>query len=593
MKMKKTVSLLMAASLGLAVLAGCQSSSQVFTSETIEAGSVINHLNIDKASYSPGDSVNFSLELANELKEGRLLVQYKHLTDVIKEEEIEVSSSNVNWKWTPKNEDYKGYMVEVYVKDGKDVVDHQNIAVDVSSDWSKFPRYGYLADFYEMDENEQKTVIGKLNRFHINGLQFYDWQYKHEQPLKLENGEVAATWPDIANREVSKKTIENYISLAHEKNMKAMNYNLLFGAYENYEEEGVKKEWGLYKDPLLENQDHHPLPDSWASDIYLMDPSNEEWQNFLISAEKEVFEHLDFDGWHVDQLGDRGPLWNGSGKRIDLAQAYIPLLQKAKDELKVDVVMNAVSQFGQGYFATQTPVNFLYTELWDAHKTYGNLKDVVDQNLKFSKGKLNTVLAAYMNYDLSNSTGAFNTPGVLLTDAVIFASGGAHLKLGENMLSKEYFPHKNLTISEELNQQLIQYYDFSVAYQNLLRDGGEEIEKVVSAGDVEVTSSPDLGALWSFAKAKDNKEIVHLINFTDANTLEWRDNTGTQVEPAEKKDLELTIDTANKVEKVWVASPDYYHGSAQELDFKQKGDQITLTIPSLKYWNMVVIEYEK
>jgi dextranase len=593
MKMRKTASFLLAAGLGVSVLAGCQSSSQLFKSETIEAGKRIGLLNTDKASYSPGESVNFNLTLASDLKKPSLLVQYKHLSELIKEEEIEFSSNEVKWKWTPKEEDYKGYMVEVYVKDGKDVVDHQNIAVDVSSDWSRFPRYGYLADFYEMDKSEQKSVIDKLNRFHINGLQFYDWQYKHEQPLKLENGEVASTWPDIANREVSKKTIENYISLAHEKNMKAMNYNLLFGAYENYEEEGVKKEWGLYKDPLLENQDHHPLPDSWASDIYLMDPSNEEWQHFLISAEKEVFEHLDFDGWHVDQLGDRGPLWNGSGKRVDLAQAYIPLLQKAKDELQVDLVMNAVSQFAQGYFATQTPVNFLYTELWDAHKTYGNLKDVVDQNTKFSKGKLSTVLAAYMNYDLSNSTGEFNTPGVLLTDAVIFASGGAHLELGENMLSKEYFPHKNLTISEELNKQLIQYYDFSVAYQNLLRDGGEEIEKEVSAGDVEVTSSPDLGALWSFAKAKDNKEIVHLINFTDANTVEWRDNNGTQTEPDERNDLALTIDASKKVEKVWVASPDYYHGSAQELDFKQKDNKVKITIPSLKYWNMVVIEYEK
>jgi dextranase len=593
MKMRKTASFLLAAGLGVSLLAGCQSSSQLFKSETIEAGKRIGVLNTDKASYSPGESVNFSLTLAKDVKKPSLLVQYKHLSELIKEEEIEISSNEVKWNWTPKEEDYKGYMVEVYVKDGNDVVDHQNIAVDVSSDWSKFPRYGYLADFYEMDETEQKSIIDKLNRFHINGLQFYDWQYKHEQPLKLENGEVASTWPDIANREVSKKTIENYISLAHEKNMKAMNYNLLFGAYENYEEEGVKKEWGLYKDPLLENQDHHPLPDSWASDIYLMDPSNEEWQNFLISAEKEVFDHLDFDGWHVDQLGDRGPLWNGAGKRVDLAQAYIPLLQKAKDELQVDLVMNAVSQFAQGYFATQTPVNFLYTELWDAHKTYGNLKDVVDQNTKFSKGNLNTVLAAYMNYDLSTSTGEFNTPGVLLTDAVIFASGGAHLELGENMLSKEYFPHKNLTISEELNKQLIQYYDFSVAYQNLLRDGGEEIEKEVSAGDVEVTSSPDLGALWSFAKAKDNKEIVHLINFTDANTVEWRDNNGTQTEPDERNDLDLTIDASKKVEKVWVASPDFYHGSAQELDFKQKGNNVTITIPSLKYWNMVVIEYEK
>ncbi|MGM0844942.1 MAG: glycoside hydrolase family 66 protein [Bacillota bacterium] len=593
MKNQKKLALVLSVGLGLNVLAGCTSKEPVFQSATIESGEWVSSLNTDKAAYAPGDKVKFTLTLQEKVKEGSLLIQYKHLDDQVEEQEVTLSDSQeVTWEWTPEKEDFKGYMAEVYVKEGKDVVDHQNIAVDVSSDWSKFPRYGYLADFFAMEESEQEAIIDKLNRFHLNGIQFYDWQYKHEKPLKMENGEVAETWPDIANREVSKKTIENYIELAHEKNMKAMNYNLLFGSYENFEEEGVKKEWGIFRDPDMDDQDKHPLPENWASDIYLMDPSNEGWQEHLINAEKEVFDHLDFDGWHVDQLGDRGVLWNGQGKTIDLAQTYVPFLERAKAELDVDFVMNAVSQYAQGYIASQAPVNFLYSELWDGHTTYDSLKKVIDQNLKYSKGELNTVLAAYMNYDLSNSKGEFNAPGVLLTNSVIFASGGAHLELGENMLSKEYFPHKNLEITDELNDQLTSYYDFIVAYENLLRDGAEEVEKEVSIEGQEVTASPELGALWSFVKKKDKQEIIQLINFTEALSMEWRDNDGSQPEPSLKEELKVTVKTDGDVEKVWTASPDLYEGSAMELEFKQKGDSLEFTLPSIKYWDMVVLEYK-
>ena len=77
-----------------------------------------------------------------------------------------------------------------------------------------------------------------------------------------------------------------------------------------------------------------------------------------------------------------------------------------------------------------------------------------------------------MNYNKANNPGYFNTAGVLLTDAVIFAFGGAHLELGEHMLGKEYFPNNNLQMKEDLKASLINYYDFLVAYQNILRDGG-------------------------------------------------------------------------------------------------------------------------
>ena len=93
------------------------------------------------------------------------------------------------------------------------------------------------------------------------------------------------------------------------------------------------------------------------------------------------------------------------------------------------------------------------------------------ENYEYSNYELNTVLAAYLNYEAQE--GEFNTPSVLMADAVIFAFGGAHLELGEHMLSSEYFPSTKLSVSSELESKLLEYYDFLTAYQNVLRDGGD------------------------------------------------------------------------------------------------------------------------
>jgi dextranase len=596
MNNQKVVTLFFVLLCGILVLTGCSQTEPPEPDEPDEP-SVSEHENglvdisTDQAAYHPGESVTFQLSLDEEMKKGKLVVRYKHLHDLVDEEEIHVGDKQeITWEWTPSDDDFKGYMVEVsLVNEEEDEIDHLNIAVDVSSDWSKFPRYGYLADFHEMEDEEQRAVIDRLNRFHINGIQFYDWQDRHDHPLKTENGEVASTWNDIANREVSKQTVETYIELAHEKNMKAMNYNLLFGANEFYEEEGVKREWGIFKDPNQQEQDRHPLPEEWR-ELYLFDPSNIGWQQFIFEKEQVVFDHLAFDGWHVDQLGHRGQIWNSFGEEIELWETYPVFLEKAKHALGVDLVLNAVSQYGQAEIA-QSPVNFLYTETWE-QPYYEDLKRIIDENWEFSNKVLQTVLAAYMNYDLSHSRGQFNTPGVLFTDAVIFASGGAHIELGENMLANEYFPNKNLEIPDELHEQLINYYDFSVAYQNLLRDGVEQVKKEVYSNDISITSHAEIGSVWNFTKQKENKEFLHFINFTEAASMEWKDKMGEQTEPEWIHDVPITIHSERAAERVWLASPDMDQGSAQELEFVQEGDQVLFTLPALKYWDMVVIEYK-
>ncbi|WP_058303888.1 glycoside hydrolase family 66 protein [Gorillibacterium timonense] len=575
----------------LLVAAGCK--EEAVRIETVPDGELIKSVATDKAAYKPGEPVKYEAVLnGNVGSRGKLLIRYKHLNEVVKEQTVSVSGEKAAWEWTPPSDNYKGYLTELLLKQDGKWTDRATIAVDVSGDWSKYPRYGYLADFHKLDEGEMQRTVDRLNRFHINGVQFYDWQYKHQTPIKWEGDKPASTWPDIANREVSFDTVKGYIDLLHGKSMKAMNYNLLFGAYQDAEKDGVKKEWGMFKDPLLQNQDRHPLPDSWASDIYLYNPGNLDWQNYLFAAEKKTFDTLPFDGWHVDQLGDRGALWDGKGKSFNLALTYKDFLANAKEKLGKEIVINAVGQYGQALIA-KAPVQFLYTELWESYPEYKSLKQAIDENNKYGSSKLATVLAAYMNYKHADSKGEFNAPGVLLTNATIFASGGSHLEQGENMLAKEYFPNRNLTIPEALENQLIAYYDFLTAYENLLRDPSEEIKLAVTAGsELPISDTPKKGSVWSLAKQQANRAIVQLVNFTDATTMNWNDTDATQAEPKVRENVQLTIPSSEKVKAVWTASPDIHHGAPVALDFKQENGQLSITLPELKYWDMVVLEYK-
>lgn len=75
--------------------------------------------------------------------------------------------------------------------------------------------------------------------------------------------------------------------------------------------------------------------------------------------------------------------------------------------------------------ATSTS-DFLYSEVWSPSDSYFDLANIIKQNNVLSNNSKNTVLVA-MNYDLANNKGFFNTPSILMTNAVIFAFGGAHL----------------------------------------------------------------------------------------------------------------------------------------------------------------------
>lgn len=573
--------------------------------QVVYQNKIIKDVYTDKSAYRPDDKVNYIVQLKNDSGKnysGKLKISILHLNKTIENKEINIDlkqneAKEIKLQWTPPKEDYKGYMIEVYAQKGTKLFDYRNTAVDVSSDWNRFPRYGYIADFPEMDKNQIKDIVDNLSKFHINGLQFYDWQFKHDTPLAGAADKPAASWNDIANRTTSSKTVKNYIDFAHEKNMMAANYNLMFGAFDDYESRGVKKEWGLYKDEQHNEQDAHPLPSSWAtSHLYLMNPASIEWQNYIFEKEKEAMSVYNFDVFHVDTLGPRGTLYDYNGKEVKLDETYTEFLNNAKKALNKRIVLNTVSEYGKIPVAKGADVDFLYTEIWPpSFSNYGSIKRTIDNDLQFSEGKKASVIAAYMNYGLGSGE-EFNEHSVRLTDASIFAAGGAHIELGDTgMLSKEYFPNKDVKMSQSLVDAMRKYYDFLAGYENILRDNMKDVDTAIEIPGIETSDDGTTETVWTYSKENDKYQTVQLINLLNREVNSWRDDDGSCTAPEIKKDFVLKLyvnDT--KVKSVNLASPDLWSGNSIKLKYSKKEDSkgkyLEIKVPELQYWDTIFIE---
>ena len=397
--------------------------------------------------------------------------------------------------------------------------------------------------------------------------------------------------------------------------MKSFFYNLCFGVLDGYESRGVKEEWFLFKDKNHTQKDKHDLPDSWKSDIYLANPGNPEWQAFLAERNDDVYACLDFDGYQIDQLGNRGTMYDYFGSQINLPSGYASFIKAMKKRHPGKrLIMNAVSEYGAKEMGSTGLLDCFYNEVWGCHSRdaltraeakFTNLRNIILNNRSYN-ADLQTVFAAYMNYCCDNSN--FNTPGVVMTDAVMFALGGAHLELGgDHMLCREYFPHIGQKMTPELEDWMTHYYDFLTAYQTLLRGDWKENSTVkVSSSGITINKwEPVNQRVTQLTRDVEGRKVIHLLNFctqksdkiTDpAYLLCWHDRDGLRPWPVEHKQLALTISSLSGVRKIgrlWVASPDYMGGAVQEItDYSFVMGSLRFTLPALQFWTMIVVEPE-
>jgi dextranase len=454
-----------------------------------------------------------------------------------------------------------------------------------------------------MSDAQMGAVLDVLSRYHINYVQFQDWHWKHHHPLAGSATQPMDEWKDILNRNCYRSTIRSYVTGAHKRGMLTLFYNLANGCLADYTEDGVSPEWMMYTDTQHSQPDTHSLDKPFKSNIFLANLHSQGWLDYLRERNDEVYTVFDFDGWQIDQLGPRPTdVYDYNGNKIEVWQAFENFLQTQKNaQPEKRIAMNAVWQFGV-YQIAPSPVDFCYSEVWEHSNTDGFtvLSDVITQNYQISNGK-QSVLAAYMNYELAKKgEGYFNTPGILMATAATFVWGGSLLQIGEHMLCNEYFALNNLAMTDELKQAMINYYDFAVAYEEVLRPdmptGGANTDwfgvDVTSTRDDCVFNQwkPQLNQIATVGRQVGNWDIIHLLSYRNATHLDWCDTDGDQAPQTLIKDIPVSFAVDTKPSRVWVATPDYQQGAAQEVEWEYSAGHLSFNLPALQYWTMIVIE---
>ena len=503
--------------------------------------------------------------------------------------------------------DGRGYALEIEALDEEqNVLTSAFTAVDVSSSWTKFPRYGYVWDFTPSADAESKA--DEMARYHLNGVQFYDWQYRHHRPLAAD----LSGWRDWSGRWISGDTVRAYLRAAHDRGMACMAYNMIYAANETYltDGSGVQADWRLVRANGADftcDMDAKLGPVGVLQYFNLLNP---DWQSYIFAQENRVFEAFDFDGWHGDTIGENGPMrtadggplgYDADGKPIYLVKdGYTAFLNAAKAAIGDKyLAFNPVGAQGIEN-VNVSAVDVLYTEFWPwdrnangrLYDDYYTLHRAILGACEQSGGK-SLIVAAYVNY--RNPKAAFNPATVRMLDCVVFASGGSRIELGNggNMLSDEYFPADGKKrMDDGLRSAVGRLYDFLVAYENLLRDGQRPVSRTVRLENLPVSTDGRSDTVWCFAKADSSTEIYHFLNLTGTDDG-WRDEEQTKKPPIAHENVKTRLYTDYPVREVWLASPDGESPLPLPLEFQTgrdtNGAYAEFTQPALEYWNLIFL----
>jgi len=512
-----------------------------------------------KGFFKPGETVGLRLELETaQAAQAKIRLKITHLAQVIAEisgeKELAAGRQELHFSWQSPLEPPAGYGATITLSIQNSTC-AATTAFDVLPDWTAFPRYGFLCDFTP-GRADIAEVVKRLARYHLNGIQFYDWQYRHDKLLAPTREYV-----DPLQRQLSLDTVESFIRAAHQYGMAAMPYLAVYAASAKFWL--AHPEWALY------NQDGEPI--SFGEDFLgLMDPtSGSPWAEHLLDECERTLDSLPFDGLHIDQYGEPHQAWDARGAEVNLPRAFSDFIQTASERFPdKSLVFNAVGNWPIDALAS-APENFEYIEVWPPDTTYNDLARIV-QNARSLSGGRPVVVALYLP--------AERPANILLADALIRACGGSRIEMGENerLLADPYFPkHQGLT--DGVKRELRRFYDFAVRYGEW-SGPASEIATGVSTSTLEgIRVIPRRSSGWL---------ALHLVNFSGlGENPSWDNEHG---EPHPQENLQVQAAMPGQPKQVLWASPNA--PSLQPVPHEYNKGWLECRLPGLKYWGILAIE---
>lgn len=546
-------------------------------------------LSLDKSFYLPGEPVHISLKIESKVEEQlsvQLVFKITHLANLVDEVEKNIYLNGgeqvIDLTYQPPEEAPRGYGIDLCIELSRNLIlACDSIAFDVLDHWTQSPRYGFLTDFFP-ERSEYSETMDFLTRYHINGIQFYDWMYRHDQFLTDHD-----PYLDPLGRQLSLVTVKNLISAAHNHNINTMAYTAIYAASIPFYTQ--HPEWALYK----ADKKPYYLGNNFL--VYMDPRPNSPWIIYLLNQFSQILEQTDFDGIHLDQYGDPKEAYDYQGIRFALDKPLAESINATKSLVlskrsNGTVVFNAVTNWP---IETVAPSNedIIYIEVWPPYRWFEDLHNLIREAQSIVEKKP-VVLAAYLDPSFEHN--------VRLVDAVIFASGGSHIELGEKkgMLAEAYFPRYKV-MSPDLSSAIRQYYDFTVRFQDVIgprtKDSTKKYLQNIEIGNVSTSPSLLKNKVWPIVREGKDFTAISLINLLGIESPEWSKRISDPPTPFGETTVRiLKID--REIKRIWFSTPDSKDIYPQELVYEISGEEgnrvLSFKIPGLDYWDLIVVEWQ-
>ena len=238
-----------------------------------------------------------------------------------------------------------------------------------------------------------------VREYHLNALQFYDWMWRHENPVENNaDGSLPATWTGWNGDVISTAAIQDDVAATHAGRRRGdAVLDDLRGPAEL--PVGLRRLALLgpvhpgHLDAVVLRDDPHRL-------AVLLQPGQHLVAELHLRAGRQTVNTFGFDGVHLDQLGNWGTMDDVNGNAVDLPSAFASEVGAVKSALASTsgktVGFNAVDGYGGDQIAQARQVSYLYSELWGNHETYIAVKSYFDQQ-NVESGGIPAVVAGYMN----------------------------------------------------------------------------------------------------------------------------------------------------------------------------------------------------
>lgn len=536
-----------------------------------------------KAFYNPGEPACFSLSLTSRVEAPlpvRFVAEITHLEQVAGRIEqaaiLNGGPQSFTLAWIPLPIAPAGYGMDLSIQavDGQPLAS-ASTAFDVLDRWTQMPRYGFMTDF-SAGQQDGSAALDALNRYHINGLQFSGWTFRPEQPLAPQD-----PYRDPAERLLSRKTIDSLVADAHNLGMAVMASATFCAATVEFYLE--------HPDWVLFGVDGKALTS--GNSLVFMDPRpGSPWAQYIFGQFSRMLERTGFDGIHLEQTWDLKKAYDEHGRAFPLDN-FLAQFVDATARLVVSrrkegaVVFDAAGSWSLQAVAAAHE-DFVYIEVRPPYTWFESLNQLIVQGQTFGHGKP-VVLAAYLDPQLERNA--------RLMDAIIFASGGSHNELGnrDGMLA-DPSSSKSGRMSSGLAEVLRRYYDFAVRYENVIgpatTDATHAYHDRVEIPGVSTSSSIPNNKVFPVVRETPGYTAISLVNLLGVNRPEWGALVADDPTPLGPYNLHL-FGTVRPVKAAWLASPDSADLSLKPLAVAQDGGQLTLELPGLAYWSLLLIQW--